>query len=344
MQFLTKENADYITDVLKEFLKDKHNIDITDNTISDEEYTQMLSTTMTYVHQTYKLPLQDQNKIVLSELKDKIVNTYKATDAPDQFINKLQKLEIQRKTFTSSIPPPLDVKPADMVYAHPQALAAPISNTPTTSTIYMTAPTTRGSELLVSSWQRDWVSVPERNKFIWKGPLPNHLDTTNVKIGCVVISKEVAAAHPLLSIFIEGPNGYEVHGSILYEKIIGEYAIYKPISEGLSYLYILALPWTITLETCDGEYVSLGSDKIPFHVLETKNNETHIVLLDASDFKVGDQVRVYMHHGKRILPSSVLKKQDNELLLQGVFKEGFLLNFTRQLTIVLETYSMLNKK
>lgn len=348
MQFLSKENADYITEVLISFLKDKHNVEITDGKITEESYRQLLSNTMTYVQQQHKLPVQEMNKIVLTELKEKVLSIYHSPQISDdnQFLNKLQKLELQRKTFNSTITQQLEVTPADSVYSHPQSLAAPLPATSqqVTNTIYVTAPTSRGTELLVSSWQRDWVVTPERNKFTWKGPLPPHIDTTNVRIGCVIISKEVSVSNPLLSIFIEGPNGYEVHGSILYEKTVGEYSIYKPISEGLSYLYVLALPWTITLETSDGEYVSLGNDKLPYHVTEHKNNETHIIVVEPHDFKVGDQVRVYTIYNKRIIPSTVVSMEGNKLVLSGIVKEGFLLNFTRQLTVILETYSLLGLK
>lgn len=353
MSFLSQENAHYINQILTDFLKEKHNINLNDNTISEEEYKSLLGNTMTFIHQKYspqRVNITDMNKIAISELKDKIIGIYnkaKSESSPEtEFINKLQKLELQRQTFSSLIPPPAaELKAADMVYSHPQSTSAPVQLPPQTSTtVYMPNPTKMGTEVNISSWQRDWINYPKRNSFTWKGQLPIQLDITNVKIGCLVVHKEIGLTYPLISIFIEGPNELDVHVSVVLDKIVGEYAIYKPVTESLSLIYLLALPWKITLEAIDGEEINLGFDKIPFKVERVTNNYTSLIVPENM-FKEGDLLRLYNESSKRILASQVIRSNGGTIDVLGQFQyDGYLLNFTKQFTIILETHSILQKK
>jgi len=349
MSFLSQDNAQYINTILSDFLKDKHNINIYDGTLSEDDYKKLLANTMTFIYQTYnsqKINMNDMNKIVISELKDKIINIFnKAKDITPEtdFINKLQKLELQRQNFNTSLPPPIDIKPADMVYNHPQSTSSPIQ-LPSISTVYLPNPTKMGIEVIISSWQRDWIYYPKRNAFPWKGPLPSQLDLTDVKIACIVLHKDIGIQHPLISIFIQGPNELDVHVSMLLDKISGEFSIYKPITTSLSMIYLLALPWIVTIESSDGEEIDLGYDKIPFSIISSSSHTTTISIQNYT-FKQYDNLRLYFEHNKRILPSMVLNIIDNKIEISGVFQHnGYLLNYNRQITIILETHSILHKK
>ena len=151
--------------------------------------------------------------------------------------------------------------------------------------------------------------------------------------------------NPLLSIFIEGPNELDVHATIVLDKIVGEFAIYKPVTEALGLIYLLALPWKITLESGDGEELNLGIDKLPFKIIRSNPKTTVIQVTDLLDTQEGDSIRLFFENSKRILPSTVLSIQNNELEISGQFQHnGYLLNYTKQFTIIMETHSILQKK
>lgn len=363
MSFLSQQNAQYITEVLYNFLKDKHNIQLFE-VASEGVYKQMLSNTMVQTNQTYGKQYNetDLTKIVIRKLKETILEMTNTIKQPleqgpqptiveeaseTEFINKLQKLEFQRQNMNLSTPPPStinDIKPAEMVYNHPQSTTYPFPHTQQTNTmVYLPSTPKVGTEVTISSWQRDWMNYPERNGFTWKGPLPPFLDITNVKLGCLILPLPKKQCPSILSIFIEGPNEKDVYVKVILDKVFDSYGIYKPITESLSYLYLLALPWKINLETIDGEALYLGRDRIEYKVLSNDSNTTTLKVPDGNLFKVFDNIRICSNN-KVILSSMVLGIEDNILIIQGTFQnDGYLLLFDKQFTLVLETHSTVSK-
>jgi hypothetical protein len=361
MSFLSQPNAQYITEILYNFLKDKHNIQLFE-VASEGVYKQMLSSAMVQTNQTYGKQYNetDLTKIVIRKLKETIlemasnvkpvetVQPIPIEEASEtEFINKLQQLEFQRQNINLSMPPPNqmnEIKPAEMIYNHPQSTTYPLPQTQqTNTTVYIPSAAKVGTEVTISSWQRDWMNYPERNGFTWKGPLPPFLDITNVKLGCLILPLPKKQCPSILSIFIEGPNEKDVHIKVILDKVFDSYGIYKPITDSLSYLYLLALPWKINLETIDGEPLYLGRDRIEYKILSNGPAASTIQVPDSNLFKVFDNIRICSNN-KVILPSMVLSVEDNKLVIQGTFQnDGYLLLFDKQFTLVLETHSTVSK-
>lgn len=361
MSFLSQPNAQYITEILYNFLKDKHNIQLFE-VASEGVYKQMLSSAMVQTNQTYGKQYNetDLTKIVIRKLKETIlemasnvkpvetVQPIPIEEASEtEFINKLQQLEFQRQNINLSMPPPTqmnEIKPAEMVYSHPQSTTYPLPQTQqTNTTVFIPSAAKVGTEVTISSWQRDWMNYPERNGFTWKGPLPPFLDITNVKLGCLILPLPKKQCPSILSIFIEGPNEKDVHIKVILDKVFDSYGIYKPITDSLSYLYLLALPWKINLETIDGEPLYLGRDRIEYKILSNGPAASTIQVPDSNLFKVFDNIRICSNN-KVILPSTVLAVEDNKLVIQGTFQnDGYLLLFDKQFTLVLETHSTVSK-
>jgi hypothetical protein len=355
MAFLSTENAAYVAAIFQGFMREKYGLEVNN--------TRLVTQTMNAVYQSYpqyRNQLEQLNKITLTELKEKVLQSAPVqvsppsqtpvaslpTQAPSpvpeplspeiEFVQKLQKLEQQRISF---VPPPpneggLDVKAAEMVYSHPQSSAGQVIPT-SIQTVYMPAPARVGQEIKIASWQRDWLNYPKRNGFYYTKPLPPRLNYTDVVLGCLVIPGEVAVGHPILSVYIEGPNNQDHQLCVLLERIVGGYGIYKPVTVSLSFMYLLALPWRITLEAVDGETIDLGSDKVGFRVVRQQGAIATLEVSESDFARVGDSLRVYSD--RKILPGVVTEVRGRELDVRGTFVgEGHLLNYSRQVTLLLD--------
>lgn len=364
MSFLTPENGRYIATIFHSFMRDKYNLGIN----SDPN---LLVNTMNAVYQSYpqfRSNLEQLNKITLSELKERVLSATAASASagagaaasmspgasafspvPDkeeapmvppevEFVQKLQQLEQQRTAF---VPPPpsqaekFDIRPAEAVYNHPQSTATPIIPT-NIQTVYMPTPPRIGTEIKIASWQRDWLNNPVRNGFIYSKGLPPRLNITDVRLGCVILPGAIAMAHPLLSVYIEGPNNKELQISVLLNHIVGNFGVYKPATPSLSFIYLLALPWKITIEAADGEAIDLGSDKVPFKVIKTQFFVATMEVAMDNFACVGDSLRVYAD--KKILPAEVIAVREGEIDVKGcgAATEGYLLNYSKQVTLLLD--------
>ena len=199
----------------------------------------------------------------------------------------------------------------------------------------MPTPARIGQEIKIASWQRDWLSYPKRNGFYYTKPLPPRLNYTDVVLGCLVIPGEIAVGHPLLSVYIEGPNNQDHQLCVLLERIVGGYGIYKPVTPSLSFMYLLALPWRITLEAVDGETIDLGSDRVSFRTVHQQGSIATLEVSESDFARIGDSLRVYSD--RKILPGVVVDVRGRELDVRGNFVgEGHLLNYSRQVTLLLD--------
>ena len=365
MSFTTTENISFVATIFQSFMREKYGIDF--NNI------RLLTQTMQTVYQNYpqlRNNVDQMNKITISELKEKVlqqVQSQNQTPPPSQsatplpaplanspgsaypqeqpiqdtpslpleveFVQKLQKLEQQRNAFTPPPPEKFDVKPAEQVYSHPQATASPVIPA-NIQTVYMPAPERIGTEIKVGSWQRDWLNYPKRNGFYYSRSLPLRLNITDVRLGCVIVPGEIAQGHPILSIYIEGPNNQDHQISIVLDKQCSYYGVYRPATPSLSYMYLLALPWRITLEAADGEAIDLGADKVSYKVIKVDGFVATMEVMEGFAW-VGESLRVFSE--KKILPTTVLAVRGKEIDVSGVFaSEGYLLNYSRQVTILLD--------
>lgn len=376
MSFLSQENAQYISDIFQKFMMDKYQFRYT-SLMTQEEYLKLLGTTMTKIYREHKhqLEIGDLNKRTMSELKNECLarmasaskNVAPPTLTPSsssasplppfvpppletvpeepvgfsedsEFFNRLQRLELQRKTFTATSSVVVPSFPPAEQNTPSQNATSQVPNAITT--VFMPSPLRIGKEIKIYSWQRNWMDSPSRNDFIWNGPLPRQADNTNTRVGCVVAPKHILHQSGLLSLRIEGANEDEVNITLVPSHIVGEYAIYRPVLESLSYLQLLALPWKISLEAGDGESLYLGEDGRRYSLVEEREGFFQLQIEGEVSFcGVGDSLRLFEEASKKILSARVIAQEGREVRIAcsgKIHGKGQVLNYSHQVSLVFE--------
>jgi hypothetical protein len=362
--FLSQENAQYISSMFKKFMNDKYKFSYA-SVISDNDYYKLLGNYMNNVYNNYNTTKNTtaMNFITISDLKKHFLEKYinkeevkidtsavvfnyeddtleTIKEEPffsedSEFFNKLQKLELTRKTFVPSLSAGNISAPTIETNNPIYSASAQVPNT--ISTVYMPVPVKIGKEIKIYSWQRDWTSEIYRNNFTWKGPLPKLIDSTTTRIGCLICQTHILQETNMISLIIEGANKDEISISVIPSHSVGEYTIFRPILESLSYLKLLALPWKISLDSGDGMKLNLGKDGISYNIIEESENYTSILLPDNNFCGLGDSLRIFDEITKKISVSTVLKIRENAIDISGKIKNnGKLLNYSRQISIILE--------
>ena len=369
--YLTEQNAYYIMNIMKRFMKDKYNFDI--ETIDSKLYFKNTTEIMNDVYNDYgdTYDKTNLNKVALSELKEFIIKNYinqrkdnineieniegdieedkdqKSLD-DDEFINRLQDLELKRKMNISLSKTNKDnlnnIQSFEQVYqtdSNSNYTRAGINNDNNkVQNVFIPIPQKIGKELQIHSWQRNWVlEEPNINGFKWKESLPKQINRTNLKIGCLIAPKKFLLNNGLITIRIEGVNEEEEYVSMISEKIVGEYVIYRPVLDTLSYIRLLSTPWTITIETSDGEMINLGNDSINYTINNIIRNTTILSVENAANlYNIGNSLRVYLQDNNKIISASIIDVTDNTITIDKVIKSsGKLLNFSNQFSIIIET-------
>ena len=374
--YLTEQNAYYIMNIMKRFMKDKYNFDI--ETIDSKLYFKNTTEIMNDVYNDYgdTYDKTNLNKVALSELKEFIIKNYinqrkenideieniegyieedkhlKSLD-DDEFINRLQDLELKRNMNISmsktnnkdNINNINNIQSFEQVYqtdSNSNYTRAGINNNNNNKVqnVFIPIPQKIGKELQIHSWQRNWVlEEPNINGFKWKESLPKQINKTNLKIGCLIAPKKILLNNGLITIRIEGVNEEEEYVSMISEKIVGEYVIYRPVLDTLSYIRLLSTPWTITIETSDGEMINLGNDSINYTINNIIRNTTILSVENAANlYNIGNSLRVYLQDNNKIISASIIDVTDNTITIDKVIKSsGKLLNFSNQFSIIIET-------
>lgn len=320
--FLSQENAKFITTTFVKFMKDKYNQTIALN----ENYYKVLAETMKTTYSKHASS-PSINMIVITELKKHYQEPTVQLSDDDVFFNKIQQLELNRKTFTPAIEPVAAAPPPP-----------PLDNTiiQSINTVYMPAPIKIGKEIKISSSERDWCEKHERNYFTWKGSLPRFVDRTNTRVGCLICLTDILKESSIISLVIEGANEDEVNVTLIPSHSVGNYTIFRPILESLSYLKLLALPWKVSLESGDGEKIDLGIDGLCYKTLEL-SPDGYSTLEYTGECSEGDSVRIYVETLKKVIATIILKKREGQIDVLGMVPDrGKILNYSRQFTIVLE--------
>lgn len=319
--FLSQENAKYITNTFKKFMKDKYEQTI----VINEDYYKLLTDTMKEVYNKNGTS-SSNNMIVISELKKHYQEIPVPISEDDVFFNKLQQLELNRKTFTPVIEPVT-------VTVTPETTSPYL---PSINTVYMPSPIKIGKEIKISSWERDWCDKKsDRNYFIWKGSLPRFVDRTNTRVGCLICLTEILNSSSIISLVIEGANEDEVSVTLIPSHCVGSYTIFRPILESLSYLKLLALPWKISLESGDGEKIALGIDGVCYKTLCVFDGYSRLEY--GGECSEGESIRVYVETLKKVIATNIIKKRENEIDVVGTVPDyGKILNYSRQFTVILE--------
>lgn len=369
--YLTEQNAYYIMNIMKRFMKDKYNFDI--ETIDSKLYFKNTTEIMNDVYNDYgdTYDKTNLNKVALSELKEFIIKNYinqrkenideienieeeieedkhQNSLDDDEFINRLQDLELKRNmnislSKTNSKDNLNNIQSFEQVYqtdSNSNYTRAGINNNNKVQNVFIPIPQKIGKELQIHSWQRNWVlEEPNINGFKWKESLPKQINKTNLKIGCLIAPKKILLNNGLITIRIEGVNEEEEYVSMISEKIVGEYVIYRPVLDTLSYIRLLSTPWTITIETSDGEMINLGNDSINYTINNIIRNTTILSVENAANlYNIGNSLRVYLQDNNKIISASIIDVTDNTITIDKVIKSsGKLLNFSNQFSIIIET-------
>ena len=320
--FLSQENAKFITTTFVKFMKERYDQTI----VLNENYYKVLAETMKSTYSKHASS-PSINMIVITELKKHYQEPIVQLSDDDVFFNKIQQLELNRKTFTPTIEP---------VAAPPP----PPDNTTiqAINTVYMPAPIKIGKEVKISSWDRDWCENNQRNYFTWKGSLPRFVDRTNTRVGCLICVTDILKATSIVSLVVEGANEDEVSVTLIPSHSVGNYTIFRPILETLSYLKLLALPWKVSLESGDGEKIDLGVDGMCYKTL-CVSEEGYSTLEYVGECSEGDSIRIYVDTLKKCIATNILRKRGDEGqidVLGMVPDHGKILNYSRQFTVVLE--------
>lgn len=372
--YLTEQNAYYIMNIMKRFMKDKYNFDI--ETIDSKLYFKNTTEIMNDVYNDYgdTYDKTNLNKVALSELKEFIIKNYinqrkenideienieeeieedkhQNSLDDDEFINRLQDLELKRNmnislSKTNSKDNLNNIQSFEQVYqtdSNSNYTRAGINNNNNNNkvqNVFIPIPQKIGKELQIHSWQRNWVlEEPNINGFKWKESLPKQINRTNLKIGCLIAPKKILLNNGLITVRIEGVNEEEEYVSMISEKIVGEYVIYRPVLDTLSYIRLLSTPWTITIETSDGEMINLGNDSINYTINNIIRNTTILSVENAANlYNIGNSLRVYLQDNNKIISASIIDVTDNTITIDKVIKSsGKLLNFSNQFSIIIET-------
>ena len=369
--YLTEQNAYYIMNIMKRFMKDKYNFDI--ETIDSKLYFKNTTEIMNDVYNDYgdTYDKTNLNKVALSELKEFIIKNYinqrkenideienieeeieedkhQNSLDDDEFINRLQDLELKRNmnislSKTNSKDNLNNIQSFEQVYqtdSNSNYTRSGINNNNKVQNVFIPIPQKIGKELQIHSWQRNWVlEEPNINGFKWKESLPKQINKTNLKIGCLIAPKKILLNNGLITVRIEGVNEEEEYVSMISEKIVGEYVIYRPVLDTLSYIRLLSTPWTITIETSDGEMINLGNDSINYTINNIIRNTTILSVENAANlYNIGNSLRVYLQDNNKIISASIIDVTDNTITIDKVIKSsGKLLNFSNQFSIIIET-------
>lgn len=359
MSYLTNGNAQYILNILQGFFKDKYQLDIYE-AISTETLRTLVSTKMNQLYQTHKdnknITLESLNRFTLTELKESIKSTYvvpkenieipNVAEQPatiptqisedSEFLNKVQRLEFQRKSF--QVPPPTNNAINNQINT-PIVNNIPIPQS--ISTIYMPSPPKIGKEIYIHSHQREWVYENHRSSFIWKGSFPKMQDMM-CRIGCWIGSLKILQKAPCLVLYIQGANGDNQEVSLIPAYTCHYFAIYKPALESLGYIRMVSLPWKIILKTTDGEVVDLGSDGDMYERFEAHPYIQHQTLLYIStpkNYAIEQTVRILTDSNQMIYAKVVQVSNTYIEVDKKITETGYLLNFSEQYSILLELTS-----
>uniref|UniRef100_A0A6C0CU19 Uncharacterized protein n=1 Tax=viral metagenome TaxID=1070528 RepID=A0A6C0CU19_9ZZZZ len=360
MSYLTQENAQYILQILNRFLTDKYQFKIYD-ALDEPSIRKLLETYMIQIYRNgdKNLSIEDLNKQTLSILKEYFKKEYvlsqeiniipteegyssiersASASLPDdsEFLNKVQRLELQRKTFQIKLPEIKGVNPPAPITITPVPVSVPVPNAITT--IYMPTPPKIGTEIFIHSWQREWIYSTQRSSFIWNGPFPKMQDSL-IKIACWIGPISILQKAPCLKIQLSGASGPEFQEiSLIPSYTCHLFAIYKPALESLGYIRRMSLPWKVILKTMDGQSLDMGEDGEEYERFEASHVPKHTFLYcqHPKNYMIGDTIRIITEKHETITAQITNTNSSSIEVNQPIQTKGFLMNFTQQYSILME--------
>ena len=361
MSYLTQENAQYILQILNRFLIDKYQFKIYD-ALDEPSISKLLETYMIQIYRNgdKNRSIEDLNKQTLSELKEYFKKQYvfsqeskrtlieessstfeSPTNAPvstslsedSEFLNKVQRLELQRKTFQIKLPDMKNTNSPSPLTVTPVPVAIPNAIT----TIYMPTPPKIGTEIFIHSWQREWIYSTQRSSFTWNGPFPKMQDSL-IKIASWIGPISILQKAPCLKIQLQGVSSEVQEISLIPSYTCQLFAIYKPALESLGYVRRMSLPWKVSLKTIDGQSLDMGDDGEAYERFEASHVPEHTFLYcqHPKHYTIGDTIRILTEKHETIVAQVTNTNASSIEVNQPIQTKGYLMNFTQQYSILME--------
>lgn len=392
--YLSKENIQHVETLCHGFLKSKHNIDLPATAITQlvNAFSQKLFST-TDINNTN---IETFNKQLILQIREHVIsnlakrapqpNIPPAPKAPppapkppitnsdiyavpesdktdenqDEFFQKLQQLEMQRKAPIATPPPePVPANPSRLsnvqVSSTTTTVPTPPPPTPITVIVPSTTVANHGIITRIHSIDRNWIYNRAISSMVWSGPLPKQIDENNIRIVALMLPRVCMECTPYVLLRIEGAGGQQADVCMLpSESVVGTWVKYQPCTAN-EHMRKFATPWTLRLlDAYEKDLQSIGEDSwlLPESSMQTiapslhrfspnpSSNQVDIL----SSFRIGD--RILVQDSKANQYHYIITKMTNTVLegkdatCQDLPKEFpcYILNETRQWTLLLESH------
>jgi len=383
--FLSQSNLDHLTELASHFIFDHQKIRIAD-VLTPVFVTDSIKAIMVQVANDVRtgvlsLDIEGMNKRVLSASIQNLLRAYQnqaspptqqahmirdvnpplveevAVDKDRLFMEKLQELEVTRNN-------PIDAKhtkPQSQSHSQSQSgtqdpikavsdvllpQANPMAIPTSISTVFMPTPAKKGQELVINSWQRNWIQYPQRNAFQWNGPLPPFIDFSATRVASIMVPQSVLKKSPYIVLQFEGAGGNMSQAIVVPDtssSMHSPWICYRPIMESFGYFKSIACPWIVKAFTANGVLLPLGSDGGTVSVMS--HDQLVVSDLAIRTIDIEDQLWVFGQGGevfwcevseiqRDVSPFWIRYKHDEGATFKSV--EGSLLNFSKQWSIILD--------
>lgn len=383
--FLSIENLQHLGSTIEGFLYDKYQLKLSEM-LPIAEFESTVREVMARVDANSKgATLTEKNKQTILMVRDMLLQEKIPPEAPthmpapiertatkseepeDQFMKKLQELEHKRKVPPTVLQQAQAPPPSPPMAPPVQAAAAPtvLAPAPAPVVVAVPPPPRQGITHIISSWDRNISSNPERAVLRWPTPLPVSSNPVGTSIAGVFLPASFSSYTPHISLVIEGAGG-GMTSCLLAPDTQGARSIHgwqrwSPMNASLSYIRNVASPWVIQLRSADGNLIPLGIDHFQVRSMEVDISNRiatlHLssilpslpeIILTEADFKVGDHVWIHTKNDKKRTEVLAVKKDSIHVRystpvatssMSTAIQEwmnGLVLNYHRQWSMVLD--------
>lgn len=365
--FLKTENLNQLHTLCYGFINDTQKINVSSNVISQlmQEIIKQISSQPGYAQMT----LEELNKRTILGVRDRILSSRSNTphippvppspisskledddseqNPENEFFQKLQNLELQRKAPVASTNP-VTPQPVSTPLILPQPQTQP--QQPITVIVPSSTVGSYGITTHVNSRDRNWIFDNNIAIITWNGPLPKQMDESNFRIVSLVVPRCIENLTPYLIIRIEGVGGQVQHVTCISvsNSNSNPWIIYKPCSDTSGYIRRFALPWKISLVDAYGMIVNIGKDAWLVDQFDSKSiTISHPDIKDVENmFCIKDRVLLKDGLGKKV--SGIIRnisngsklevKWDIEIDYSELQVPLYILHEYRQWSIILESH------
>ena len=236
----------------------------------------------------------------------------------DDFMKKLQILEMQRQENITMQKPAEDPVPKDT-----NKMPTQVPAQPTNTIIYMNSSSTNQDlrnikPIVLHGSNRMWLHIQERNILTFNGPLP---DSTQIRLSQVLLPKRISRNTPCINVCIKSATDKVTDILCHIDKEGSIWDIWKPVSHVFSYIKTFACPWTILLQDIFNTPLAMGKDAIKIiNVKQLVNENTKIIVERNIDLESYGQILVQLINTEgenRIEKINTLHVYDNQIELDG---------------------------